>query len=314
MVVLISPAQTRLKWIIKDSQDKDRDYAIECCPMILSIDKIYKRIRNLTFRRIKPGAVSLTPDEMPTYEPYVLRESISNAIAHQDYMQHGVVNVVEYEDKVVISNLGTFIPGSLKNVLSHSGPQEKYHNPFLVAAMVELKLVDTIGSGIPNICEYQKRRLFPMPVYELSDGRVELTIYGKVIDEQYAWQLSTNSSLTFLDIEMLNRVQLNRPITEDEWKYLKKKKLVSGRKERPYVVGAVEKKDNHLCLEILDLLRRNNEMSKAEIEGAIIDKLAEEMSENQKHDKITNLLKRMKKEKQIDTTGKGPSAKWFIIK
>lgn len=164
------------------------------------------------------------------------------------------------------------------------------------------------------ICENQKRRLFPMPVYELSDGRVELTIYGKVIDEQYAWQLSTNSSLTFLDIEMLNRVQLNRPITEDEWKYLKKKKLVSGRKERPYVVGAVEKKDNHLCLEILDLLRRNNEMSKAEIEGTIIDKLAEEMSENQKHDKITNLLKRMKKEKQIDTTGKGPSAKWFIIK
>lgn len=310
---MISPAQTRIKWILKDSKGMDRDYAIECCPMVLSVETIYKHIRNLTYRRINPAKRTLNTDEMLTYEPYVLREAMYNAIAHQDYMQHGVVNVVEYEDKIVISNLGTFIPGSLKAVLSKSGPQERYHNPFLVGAMVELRLVDTIGSGIPKICGFQRERFFPMPVYELEDGRVSVTIHGRVVNEQYAWQLASRPSLTLPEMEMLNRVQLNQPISDEELSYMRKQKMVGGKSGNPRIIGQIEKKDDVYIRLIEDLLQKG-EMSKSDIQQGIAGQLPEDLTDAQKYDKIAYLLKRMKNDGLVESKGKGVSAMWFIIR
>lgn len=85
-----------------------------------------------------------------------------------------MINIVEFDDRLVFTNLGTFIPGNIRKVLESEAPQEDYHNKFLVAAMVELKMVDTIGSGIRRMFGYQRKRLFPMPDYDFSDGRVKL--------------------------------------------------------------------------------------------------------------------------------------------
>ncbi len=55
---------------------------------------------------------------------------------------------------------------------------------------------------------YQRLRLFPLPDYNLADNRVEVTITGKILDMNYANILAGNSDLNLLDIELLNRVQL----------------------------------------------------------------------------------------------------------
>lgn len=44
--------------------------------------------------------------------------------------------------------------------------------------MVELYMVDTIGSGIKRMFYLQRQRLFPMPDYDLSDNKVKVTIVG----------------------------------------------------------------------------------------------------------------------------------------
>ena len=57
---------------------------------------------------INPEFQTLFPEEIDTYEPYVIREAINNAIAHQDYRLGGQINVVEYNEKLVFSNKGSF--------------------------------------------------------------------------------------------------------------------------------------------------------------------------------------------------------------
>ena len=77
--------------------------------------------------------------------------------------------------------------------------QENYRNQFLVTAMVGLKMVDTIGSGIRKMYNHQRQRLFPLPDYNMADNRVEVTITGKILDMNYANILAGNTELNLLD-------------------------------------------------------------------------------------------------------------------
>jgi len=72
----INPAEAKIRWVLKDANNNDRDYSIECCPFLLAIDKIYAKIRNLKYRYITEG--TLFPEEVDTYEPYTIREALNN--------------------------------------------------------------------------------------------------------------------------------------------------------------------------------------------------------------------------------------------
>ena len=133
----ISPAEAKIRWLLKDAKGNDKDYHIESCPLLLAVDKIYAKIRNLKYRYIKDG--TLFPDEVDQYEPFVIREAINNCIAHQDYTKGGRINVVEMEDQLIFTNLGSFIPGSVEKVVKEDAPEEHYRNRFLATAMFNLK-------------------------------------------------------------------------------------------------------------------------------------------------------------------------------
>ena len=60
-------------------------------------------------------------------------------------------------------------------------------------------MVDTIGSGIRKMYNYQRNRLFPAPVYDLSGERVEVTITGKIIDMNYASLLARTPNLSLME-------------------------------------------------------------------------------------------------------------------
>lgn len=126
------------------------------------------------------------------------------------------INVVEYDDKLVFSNKGSFIPGNIERVLINDAPEEKYRNQRLASAMVGLKMVDTIGSGIRKMYNYQRQRLFPLPDYNLADNRIEVTITGKILDMNYANILAGNPDLNLLDIELQNRLQLRKSLSDEE--------------------------------------------------------------------------------------------------
>ncbi len=77
---------------------------------------------------------------------------------------------------------------------------------------------------------------------EFFINRVEVTIIGKIIDMNYANILAENTSLSLMDIELLNRVQLNRSISESEVRYLRKSGLIEGRMPNIYISKDVAQK------------------------------------------------------------------------
>lgn len=322
----ISPATARIRWILKNHEGIEMDYLIKSCPLLLSVGEIYKKIRNLKYRYINPEFQTLFPEEIDTYEPYIIREAINNAIAHQDYSLAGQITVVEYDDRLIFSNKGSFIPRSIQNVLNTDAPEDVYRNPFLAQAMVNLKMVDTIGSGIRKMFFFQRQRLFPLPDYSLEGNKVQVTIIGKILNIGYASILAQNTSLSLSEIEILNRVQLNRPISDEELKYLRKKGLIEGRKPNIYLAKSVAQKidqkieysnnrgfdDAYYCDLILKALFEHKVLSKKEITNLLIKKLPDILTVKQKHSKVQNLLTKLRKLGKIENESKGIHSHWRL--
>ncbi|MXY96236.1 MAG: transcriptional regulator, partial [Gemmatimonadetes bacterium] len=204
---LISPAVSRISWILRAKDGSSRDYEHFHNPMVLSIDKAYAKIRNLRYRYMQEG--SLFPEETDSYDPYVIREALNNCIAHQDYSLGGHINIVENEEEgsLVFTNLGAFLPGSVESVINADAPAEFYRNRFLSEAMVNLNMIDTVGSGIRKMFMSQRRKLFPLPDYDLSGERVRVTIVGKVLDLNYARKLAQIPDLDLNTIILLDKIQ-----------------------------------------------------------------------------------------------------------
>lgn len=306
---LISPAIARIRWILKDSNGNERDYSIETCPFVLAVSRIFSKIRNLKYRYMNPALLELVPDELETYDPFTIREALNNAIAHQDYSYHGMINVIEHEDRLIFSNVGGFIPDNIHNVLQNDAPEERYRNPFLVGAMVELKMVDTIGSGIRRMFNLQKQRFFPMPDYDFSDNKVKLTIVSKVLDMDYAALLAKDHSLNLMEMELLSRIQMHKNLTDYEIAYLRKRKLVEGRKNALYVAKTVAsnigKKADYTKNKGLDdkyykdllskFIKQHKKVSRKDVDELLLTKLPEALTEKQKITKIGHLLSALKK-------------------
>ena len=114
--------------------------------------------------------------------------------------------MVEFDDKLIFTNKGSFIPKDIQSVLDTDAPEEEYRNRFLANAMVELNMVDTIGSGIRKMFNSQLRRLFPMPDYDFSDNKIQVTIVGHILDLDYSMLLAKHRERTLSELEMINRV------------------------------------------------------------------------------------------------------------
>jgi len=121
----------------------------------LAVDQVFPKIRNLTYRYILDAG--LFPYEVRQYDPWVVRETLHNAIAHQDYTLGAHINVIEESDSFTLTNLGEFLSGSLEEVISRDALPELHRNRCLTEAMVNFNMIDTIGSGIKRMFKVQQQ-------------------------------------------------------------------------------------------------------------------------------------------------------------
>lgn len=305
----------KIRWNLKTLENQDKDFEIFSIPLILSVDEIYKKIRNLKYRYLREG--TLFPDEVLRYDPFVIREPLNNAIAHQDYSKKGRINLVEFEDDhLIFTNLGTFLPKTVENVVLKDSPEEFYRNTFLVEAMRNLGMIETQGGGIRKVFNFQKQRFFPMPEYDFSDEKVKVTIVGKVINEEFAKILIKNPEITLEDTLILDKVQKRKKLTDDEFIYLKKKKFIEGRKWSNYisynVIEPTKNKDlladyiNNRSLDdrhfkelILEFISKSGKAKRKDIDNFIIPKLSSALTDSKKKNKVTNLLSSLRMEGKI---------------
>jgi ATP-dependent DNA helicase RecG len=325
---LLSPAVARISWFLKDENNREKDYEHFDPPFLLNVDRVFSKVRNLKYRHMPSG--TLFPMETTQYDHWVIREALHNCIAHQDYHLHGRINLVETPYMLILTNMGSFLPGSLETVIQQDAPPEVYRNPFLASAMVSLNMIDTQGGGIKRMFETQMGRYFPLPDYDLSQpDRVVVKIRGEILDERYTSLLIERTDLDLWMVILLDKVQKGFNISRKEHKELKRLKLVEGRypnlfissrlasemgEEAQYIRYKGLDKKYYKDL-ILALIRELGPISREKINELLLDKLPEILTEKQKKTKIHNLLSELsRREGKIVNQGSRKYPSWIMRK
>ncbi|MCZ7647437.1 MAG: putative DNA binding domain-containing protein [Planctomycetota bacterium] len=321
----LSPAQARITWVLRDEHGQDKDYRHFDPPLILASDQVLAAIRNLTVRQLPSG--TLFPHELTQYDPWVIRETLHNCIAHQDYAQGGRINVVETPESLLFTNRGSFLPGSVEAMIQRDAPPDVYRNAFLAQAMVNLNMIDTIGSGIKRMFNRQRERSFPMPDYDLTDpGQVAVRLTGHVLDENYTRLLLSDADLTLMDVIALDKVQKRIAVDDETLKRLRSRKLVEGRKFNVFVSSRIAiatdtkaeyiknrglDKEHYKAL-VISYLEKFGPSKREDLDKFLREKLPDALSLEQKTNRIRNLFQEMRRKGVLDCEGRGPGAVWVL--
>jgi ATP-dependent DNA helicase RecG len=227
-----------------------------------------------------------------------------------DYSLGGKITVAENEDAYIsFSNPGSFLPGTIEDIIRSEDPPSFYRNTLLAKTMESFNMIDSIGSGIKRMFRVQRQRFFPMPDFELTSNKVKLTLIGKVLDIGYARALVRNPDLDLEEIIMLDKVQKKKQLNDIEIRHLKEKELIEGRKPNFHISAVVAEKtgqkedyilskgiDDEYCKKlILEYIKKFGNAKRARIEKLMLNKLPDVLSIEQKKHKVKNLLQAMDK-------------------
>lgn len=314
-------------WRIYDSKEMVKDYEICKIPFITLGDRILKNIRNLTYRYM-PDQMTLFPMETKQYDTWVLRELLNNCIAHSDYNLGGRIYVNEFEDKLILTNPGSFIPEGIEPILNPGYTSPFYRNQLLAEAMVMFKMIDTETTGIRRVFHIQRERFFPLPDYDItSKERVEVTIYGKEINEKFTYLLHDNDNLNLVTVYLLDQVQKGKQVSKEAAAHLRKHKLVEGRVNNLYLSAPLAKTeedrvqyiknkafdDKYYQDMVVNYLRKFGKANRAAVRDLLIDKFPDTLSPKQKERKVLTLLTALKRNGIITTDSENKRiANWIL--
>lgn len=314
-------------WRLYDSKGEVKDYEIFKIPYITLSDRIFEKIRNLTYRYM-PNQATLFPTETKQYDMWLLRELMNNCIAHSDYTIGGRIYLNEYEDEIVLINPGTFLPGKIEVALQKNYNPPFYRNQLLAESMVKFNMIDTQSMGIRKVFRIQQEKYFPLPDYSFeTQPRVKVTIYGKIIDENYTRVLFDNPDFDLETVFLIDRVQKHKIINKDATKYLRKLGVVEGKYPNLYISAKIAESidekvqyvknkafdDKYYRNLIVEYLNNFGKATKDDIRQLLIDKLPDVLNENQKENKIRNLLYSMRVNGIIERDGNNnKTSKWQL--
>lgn len=324
------PNTPSLMWRLIGVDGTIKDYEIFTIPFISVTEKLFAKIRNLTYRYM-PNQMSLFPKETQQYDTWLLRELMNNCIAHSNYVLGGRIYLNEEDDCISIVNPGDFLPQKIENVLQKTYNPPFYRNQLLAEAMVKFHMIDTATSGIKKVYRIQKDKFFPMPDYDLSNGnQVTVKIYGKILDERYTYILFNHPELDLETVYLLDQVQKGNgsQLTKEAVKYLRKHNLVEGRVNTLYLSAEVAQTiqeeaqyiknkafdDQYYRDMIIDYLEKFGKAQRKDIRKLLWDKLPAVLSDKQKDRKILTLLTALKRADRIETDSDNKQTSSWVLK
>jgi ATP-dependent DNA helicase RecG len=310
-------SQPRIMWRLYGSDSFVKDYEEFTMPFISVVDKVYAKIRNLTYRYM-PNQMTLFPTETKQYDASLLRELLNNSIAHSQYTVGMRIYLDEYEDQIIISNAGSFLPGSVEAVLRPSYTAPYYRNQLLADTMAKLNMIDTVQMGIQKVFRIQKERYFPLPDYDLSTPqKVAVKVYGKVLDENYSRVLFDHPEFDLETVFLIDKVQKRIPLTREQLKRLRTLGVVEGKAPNVYISAHVAEiidekaryiknkgfDDSFYKKLIIEYLEQFDKGTKVEFTKLLGDKLPDILSDKQKADKVRNYLAALRREGVVEYSG-----------
>ena len=318
-----------IMWRLISSDGTVKDYEIFRIPFIFVTDKVFLRIRNLTYRYM-PNQLTLFPKETQQFDTWLIRELLHNCIAHSNYLLGGRIYVNEEDDCIGIVNPGDFLPKNVEEVLKKTYNPPFYRNRLLADSMVRFDMIDTATSGIKKVYRIQKEKFFPMPDYDLETAnQVSVTVYGKILNDQYTYILFEHPELDLETVFMIDQVQKGngKKLPNEAINYLRKHKLVEGRKNNLYLSGELSRAidaeasyirnkafdDQYYKDLIIKYLERYEKAKKNDFRELLMDKFPDSLSDRQKEDKVGNLLASLKKKGTIVFDSKNQQTGYWTL-
>ncbi|MBQ2622507.1 MAG: putative DNA binding domain-containing protein [Bacilli bacterium] len=334
MVLLGNPEHSHLldrppsvMWRLFGANGQNRGYEIFEIPFINVIDKVFQKIQNLTYRYM-PNQQSLFPIETLQYDQPLFYELFNNCLAHQDYTRGARIYIDEYEDRLVFTNPGTFIPQTIRNVLNPSYAPPFYRNQLLAETMMNMGMIDTASMGIRRVFNIQRKKYFPLPDYDILKDQVVVTIYGKILNIDYTQLLFDFPDISLDIIFLLDRVQKGKELTNEEIRLLRKHKLIEGKKPNLIITSKVAESlgaqaeyiknrgfnDQYFSDMIVEYLKQYHQATREDIRKLLLSKLPDVLSSEQKENKIKNLIQKLRLDKKIEKrySEKPKKAYWVL--
>lgn len=321
-------APVSVMWRLYDSKDMIKDYMEFSIPFITVVDRVYAKVRNLTYRYI-PNRHSLQTYDIPKYDINLQRELLYNSIAHMDYTQGNRIYVDEYDDYFLVQNPGTFIPVSILTVLKPWYTAPYYRNQLLAKTMANFNMIDTVAWGIRKVFRIQQERLFPMPDYFfMKPDKVVVRVFGKTLDENYMRMLYDHPEFDIETVYLLDCVQKKQPLNREQYKHLRSLGTIEGKVPNVYVSSMIAEiideraqytknkamDDKYYKDMIISYLQQFGSGTKADFIKLLSDKLSDVLDYKQKEGKVKRYLTSMGKEGVIEYTGKNNrDGVWVLV-
>ena len=268
---------------------------------------------------------------LPNYTPDLLREFVSNCVAHQDYSQRSRIKVLEtIHQSVVLINQGPSLypKQDLEKFQIGNDIPNKYRNEALVNAMIEIGLMEAKGTGYNKLFQYNTKEVYlPLPRINWDNAnQFEVKLYGAPLDKNFANILSQNTNLEPEVILLLDQVQKGFKVDQKVFNYLKKQGLVEGTptkgklsfefmkligKENEYIDKS---EDEHLKILIYKKIKQTKNCKRQNIEDYIYPKFPKNINEKQKYTKLHNMLTNLKNENWVESAGGRKHAIWVVKK
>lgn len=144
-------------------------------PLFEQIESAYQFVmRNLPIQSKVKGLfrhdTSLLPES-------AVREAIANAVCHRSYLIPRKVQVALYDDRLEVTSPGTLCRDITLEKMREG--MSSVRNKGIAETFIYMRIVETWGSGIPNIFKAMQESGLPEPVMQDFHGDFRITLYWK---------------------------------------------------------------------------------------------------------------------------------------
>lgn len=113
--------------------------------------------------------------EVDEYPATAIREAITNACCHRDYLERSPIQLKIYDDRIVIGNPGGLLPGL---DVEHLEGKHKTRNPLVADWLQAQGYVERFGIGIIRMKEAMSQAGLPLPILTNRTDWFEVTLIG----------------------------------------------------------------------------------------------------------------------------------------
>lgn len=177
----IPQAKIHLVWFNDDDMTSYRDARFFEGPIWKMIDDVEEYFYG-NLRRIGGDLIGWKRVEILEYPIRALREAITNAVVHRNYLDPAEIKVYILPSRIMIRNPGSFPPG-----VTPDKPMHKPRNPLLAQYMYDIGYIEKYGFGIKMMREECEKHPLVTLKFNIRPYVTEVifqkTAKDKIIDE-----------------------------------------------------------------------------------------------------------------------------------